>query len=213
MGRFTFALPAGRLALESIEFFRKSGLCDIRIPSDSRELCFTDASGDFQIVLVRPSDVPTYIIQGGAHGGITGKDVLLEGSFDLTTPLELGFGICRLSIASLVKDTDILRRRHLRVATKYPVQAMNYLFQKGIACEIIKLHGSVEIAPTLGLADCIVDLVSTGSTLKANGLVEHDVILKSEAVLAIGRFAYALLPEKVGMVLEKFRNHLTGVRA
>lgn len=208
MSAFTFALPAGRLALESIQFFKASGLCDIQIPKESRELCFTDPTGAFQIILVRPSDVPTYIVQGGAHAGITGKDVLLEGDHDITTPLELGYGVCRLSIASLSRDADILSRKHLRVATKYPVQAMNYLYQKGISCEIIKLHGSVEIAPSLGLADCIVDLVSTGSTLRANGLVEHEIILHSEAVLAIGRFAFALHAERVGLVLDSFRKHL-----
>ncbi len=207
MGTFTFALPAGRLALESIQFFRESGLCDIRIPESSRELCFTDATGNFRVILVRPTDVPTYIIQGGAHAGITGKDILLENSYDVTTPLELGFGKCRLSLAGAPGE-KFVERKHLRVATKYPVQAMNFLYQKGITCEIIKLHGSVEIAPSLGLADCIVDLVSTGSTLKANGLEEQEVILNSEAVLAIGRFAYALESERVQDMLARFRKHL-----
>ncbi|HMW59577.1 MAG TPA: ATP phosphoribosyltransferase [Leptospiraceae bacterium] len=209
MGVFTFALPAGRLALESIQFFRSSGLCDIQIPEGSRELCFTDPSGEYRIILVRPTDVPTYIIQGGAHAGITGKDVLLESTFDVTTPLELGFGKCRLSVAGK-PDEKPLEKKHLRVATKYPVQAMNFLYQKGISCEIIKLHGSVEIAPALGLADCIVDLVSTGSTLRANGLVEQEVILNSEAVLVVGRFAYALESQKVQGMLSRFRSHLPG---
>lgn len=209
MAVFTFALPAGRLAIESTRFFHESGLCSIQIPEGSRELAFTDTTGRFRVILVRPADVPTCILQGGAHAGITGKDVLLEGDFDLTTPVELGFGRCRLSVAAPQNAQDVLSRKHVRAATKYPVQAMNYFFQKGISCEIMKLHGSVEIAPALKLADCIVDLVSTGSTLRANGLVELDTILESEAVLAIGRFAYALEPEIVHQVLTSFRRHLS----
>lgn len=208
MAVFTFALPAGRLAIESTRFFHESGLCSIHIPEGSRELAFTDESGKFRIILVRPADVPTCILQGGAHAGITGKDVLLEGDYDLTTPVELGFGRCRLSVAAPVSSPGILQAKHLRVATKYPVCAMNYFFQKGISCEIIKLHGSVEIAPALKLADCIVDLVSTGSTLRANGLVELDTVLESEAVLALGRFSYALRSETVHHVLTAFRKHL-----
>jgi len=209
MAVFTFALPAGRLAIESTRFFHESGLCSINIPEGSRELAFADESGKFRVILVRPADVPACILQGGAHAGITGKDVLLEGDFDLTTPVELGFGRCRLSVAAPA-GAKVLESRHLRVATKYPVCAMNYFFQKGISCEIIKLHGSVEIAPALKLADCIVDLVSTGSTLRANGLVELDTVLESEAVLAVGRFAYALESETVHQVLTAFRNHLHG---
>lgn len=209
MAVFTFALPAGRLAIESIRFFHESGLCSISIPEGSRELAFTDESGKFRVILVRPADVPACILQGGAHAGITGKDVLIEGDFDLTTPVELGFGRCRLAVAAPA-GSKVLESRHLRVATKYPVCAMNYFFQKGISCEIIKLHGSVEIAPALKLADCIVDLVSTGSTLRANGLAELDTVLESEAVLAVGRFSYALESETVHQVLTAFRNHLHG---
>lgn len=207
---FTFALPAGRLGIESTNFFRKSGLCSIDIPEGSRELSFTDAAGRFRVILVRPADVPACILQGGAHAGITGKDVLFEGAYDVTTPVELGFGRCRLSVAAPVSSHDLLDGRHVRAATKYPVLAMNYFFQKGISCEIIKLHGSVEIAPALNLADCIVDLVSTGSTLKANGLVELETILESEAVLAVGRFAYALEPAVTHQVLTTFRKFLNG---
>jgi ATP phosphoribosyltransferase len=131
MAVFTFALPAGRLAIESTKFFHDSGLCSIEIPEGSRELAFTDQTGRFRVILVRPADVPTCILQGGAHAGITGKDVLLEGDYDLTTPVELGFGRCRLSVAALKQAGDVLSRKHVRAATKYPVQAMNYFFQKG----------------------------------------------------------------------------------
>lgn len=203
---FTIALPAGRLADESIEFFRKSGLAEFYIPPKTRELIFFDSKKQYRIVLVRSKDVPTCVLQGGADAGITGRDVLAERGYDLTVPLQLGFGRCRLSLASPDgSESKIFEKPHLKVATKYPRLATDYFFRKGISCEVIKLYGSVEIAPALGLADCIVDLVSTGSTLKANGLTELEQIMESTAMLVVNRSAYALQTERINLMLDKLR--------
>jgi ATP phosphoribosyltransferase len=202
----TIALPAGRLAEESIEFFARAGLARFDLPKGGRSLTFLDSTGHYQILLVRSQDVPTYVIQGGADAGITGRDVLAEGGYDLTVPLELGFGYCRLSLAALERDvSDLLAHPHLKVATKYPRLAQDYFFRNGISCEIIKLHGSIEIAPVLGMADCIVDLVSTGGTLKANGLIEMETILHSTAVLVVNRSAYALQTDRISLMIGRFR--------
>ncbi len=206
---FTIALPAGRLANESIEFFQRSGLATFVIPPGSRELLFEDATGGYRILLVRSQDVPTYVSQGGADAGITGRDVLAERGYDLTIPLELSFGVCRLSVAAPAAGaTGLFDRSHVRVATKYPRLAGDWFYRRGISCDVIKLYGSIEIAPRLGLADCVVDLVSTGATLEANGLRELEVVLHSSALFVVNRSAYALQTERLNHVLRTFRAHV-----
>ena len=156
--------------------------------------------------MVRNQDVPTYVLQGGADAGITGRDVLAERGYDLTVPLELNFGHCRLSLAAISERApDLLNNPHLRVATKYPRLAMDFFYKKGLSCEVIKLYGAIEIAPIMGMADCIVDLVSTGATLKANGLQEMEIIMESSAILVANRAAYALQTEKLNLLLNKLR--------
>ncbi len=210
----TIALPAGRLAEESIDFFARAGLADFDLPKGGRSLTFLDSTGRYQILLVRSQDVPTYVLQGGADAGITGRDVLAEGGYDLTVPLELNFGYCRLSLAALEKDASELKSLpHLRVATKYPRLAQDFFFRNGISCEVIKLHGSIEIAPVLGMSDCVVDLVSTGGTLRANGLVEMDTILESSAVLVVNRSAYALQTRRINLMISRFRDALRELEA
>ena len=162
-----------------------------------------------RVLLVRSQDVPTYVLQGGADAGITGRDVLMEGAYDLTVPFELGFGKCRLSVASLPENSKgLFQKSHLRVATKYPRLAADFFYRFGMSCEIIKLHGSVEIAPLLSLADCIVDLVSTGATLKENGLVEVHSILEFCAVLLVNRSSYALQRELLSQIFAKIQKQL-----
>ncbi len=209
MQPFTIALPAGRLAEESLEFFRECNLAHFDLEGKGRELSFLDTTGEYRVILVRNQDVPTYVLQGGAHAGIAGRDVLAERGYDISVPLELGFGRCRLSVAA-VKETerDVLTLPHIRVATKYPRLAMDYFYSRGMSCEIIKLHGSIEIAPILGLADCIVDLVSTGNTLKANGMEEREVILHSSAMLVVNHSAYALQTSRLNHLLDRFKSLL-----
>jgi len=206
---FTIALPAGRLADETIAFFSQCGIANFSVSKSDRSLSFFDETGEYRIILVRSQDVPTCVLQGGADAGITGRDVLAERRYDLTVPLELGFGRCRLSLAAPSKTAgEVRKKNHLRVATKYPRLAMDYFFSHGRSCEIIKMHGSVEIAPILEMSDCIVDLVSTGSTLKANGLEEIDIIMESSALLVVNRSAYALQTEKMNTLISRMRAFL-----
>ena len=206
MSPFTIALPAGRLAEESVNFFSKTGFASFDLSRTGRELSVYDSTGEYRIILVRSQDVPTYVSEGGVDAGIVGRDVLAERGYLQTAPLELGFGACRLSVAAPVdRIRDLYDKPHLRVATKYPNLTVDFFYRKGISCEIIKIHGSVEIAPNLGLSDCIVDLVSTGGTLRANNLMEMDRILESSAMLIVNRSAFALETERVNLLLKKFR--------
>jgi len=204
---FTIALPAGRMAQEALAFFERSGLCEFDENRPERALSFTDRKGFFRIVLARSQDVPVYVIRGGADAGVTGRDVLFEHGIELPTPLSLGFGYCRLCVAAL--DPACLERRHVRVATKYPALAQDFFFRKGLSCEIIKLHGSIEIAPALGMADCIVDLVSSGQTLRENHLVELSTILESQAMFFASRATYALKTEELSRILLQLQSVLS----
>ena len=136
----------------------------------------------------------------------------MEGGYDLTVPFELNFGKCRLSLASLPELSEkLFQKPHIQVATKYPRLAADFFYRSGMSCEIIKLHGSVEIAPLLSLADCIVDLVSTGSTIKENGLVELCSIMEFCAVLVVNHSSYALKTEMLSQVFAKFQKQLKKV--
>lgn len=203
---FTIALPAGRLAQQSVEYFSKAGLARFNLDQKGRELSFIDKKNNFRILLVRSKDVPTYVLQGAADAGITGRDILVEDNYDLTIPLTLDYGHCRLSVAAKKECAqDVLKKAHLRVATKYTRLATDYFFKKGISCEIIKLHGSIELAPLVGVADCIVDLVSTGATLRANGLVEVEEIMHSTAILVVSRSAWAQRTIRIRDLVAKFQ--------
>ena len=183
----TLALPKGRLADESIELFIQKSWFEYKPNESARELTFEDNLKKLRLLLVKAQDVPTYVEESAADVGVIGYDTLCEGKYDLITPLDLNIGKCRLSLAA-AKDFDLKKfKRKLRVATKYPNLAKEFFFSKGINCEIIKLYGSIELAPICGLSDCIVDLVSTGATLKANGLIEIEVILESTARLSFNR--------------------------
>lgn len=205
---FTIALPAGRMSEESLEFFEKIGFARFSGPT-SRELSFLDESGRVRVLLVRNQDVPLCLLYGGAEAGVCGRDVVLENSYDITLPVALPFGHCRLSVACAVeRKEDLFRSPHLRAATKYPHLAGRWFNERGISCEIIKMHGSIEVAPVIGIADCIVDLVSTGNTLRANGLVEVEVIQESTALLLVNRSAYALRNDLVMDLIRRARSGL-----
>ncbi len=206
---FTIAFPTGRLAEESLSFLRRSGLAEFDSLPEGRGLTFWDKDKRFRILLVRSQDVPTYVLQGGADAGITGRDIIMEGAYDVTIPLEFNFGKCRLSVAALSEMSNgLFKKSHLRVATKYPRLAADFFYSSGISCEIIKLHGSIEIAPLLCLSDCIVDLVSTGQTLKENNLIEVCTIDYFSTVLIVNRCAYALHTQQISKIIEKFRKLL-----
>ncbi len=183
----TLALPKGRLADESIDLLIKKKWFSKKIDESSRELTFIDSLNRLKILLVKPLDVATYVQESAADAGILGLDTLNEGKFDLLNVLDLKIGKCRLSLASTKEFSLENFKRKIKVATKYPNLTKDFFFTKGINCEVIKLYGSIELAPLCGLSDCIVDLVSTGATLKANGLFEQEVILESSARLVFNR--------------------------
>ena len=166
----TFALPKGRLAEKSAELLEKCGVDTAVLQEDTRKLVLESADKKYGFFLVKPADVPAYVEAGVADLGIVGKDTLIEEGRDLYEMLDLKMGECRLSIAGYPERRDVLTNPHLRVATKY-VNTARRVFADREEIEIIPLHGSIELAPVTGLADVIFDVVQTGSTLKANGLV------------------------------------------
>lgn len=165
-----FALPKGRLAEKSAELLAKCGVDTSVLAEDTRKLVLESADRRYGFFLVKPADVPAYVEAGVADLGIVGKDTLIEEGCDLYEMLDLKMGECRLCIAGYPERKDVLTNPHLRVATKY-VNTARRVFADREEIEIIPLHGSIELAPVTGLADVIFDVVQTGSTLKANGLV------------------------------------------
>jgi len=188
---FVIALAKGRLLEPSLDVLAASGIRFGEDVAESRKLIFDAQDGRHRVVLVKPADVPTYVEYGAADAGIAGLDVVLESRADLVQPLTLDFGRCRLAVAAPKGVTlSTSDNPTVRVATKYPHIAMEYFNARGIPVEIISLSGSIELAPLLGLADRIVDLVESGRTLKENGLEIVEVILESSARLVVNRASY-----------------------
>jgi ATP phosphoribosyltransferase len=184
----TLALPKGRLLKPSVDLLRAMGLDGI--PEGSRRLIFTDQRQGLCLLILKPADIPTYVEYGAADLGIVGKDILLEQEPDVYEPLDLRFGFCRLVVAEskeLWERDDPAKWSWVRVATKYPNLTERYFSERGIQVELIRLDGSIELAPLVGLAERIVDLVQSGETLRANGLVEVAEIMKSTARLIVNR--------------------------
>jgi len=193
------ALCKGRFLDPSLDMLAKAG---IRFPEDaasSRKLIFTSDDERFRAVLVKPADVPTYVEYGAADIGIAGRDVIMESRADLLQPLDLNFGQCKIAVAGPKGAHSINGSEHptIRVATKYPRITIDYYNARGIPVEIIPLSGSIELAPLIGLADRIVDLVETGRTLKDNGLEIVEVIAESSARLLINRAGYQTKRDEV----------------
>jgi ATP phosphoribosyltransferase len=212
------ALCKGRFLEPSLNLLARTG---IRFPDDlasSRKLIFDSEDGRFRSVLVKPADVPTYVEYGAADIGIAGRDVIMESRADLLQPLDLNFGHCKLAVAgpkgilgdappnSLTPEfggafpnfaSPNFHHPTIRVATKYPRITLDYYNARGIPVEIIPLSGSIELAPLIGLADRIVDLVETGRTLKDNGLEILEVIAESSARLLINRAGYQTKRDEV----------------
>jgi ATP phosphoribosyltransferase len=189
-GRLTLALPKGRLLDSALETLRAVGVHGV--DQDSRRLIFDDARLGLRLLFLKPADVPAYVTYGAAHLGIVGKDILLEQEPDVYEPVDLGFGVCRLVVAEpreLWERDDPARWSWVRVATKYPRLTEQYFSARGVQVEIVRLDGSIELAPLVGLAERIVDLVQSGETLRANGLVEVAEITRSTARLIVNRAA------------------------
>lgn len=195
----TIALAKGRVLGETAQALRTAGLAPPPDLEESRRLVVPDGTGRAQYLLAKPVDVPTYVEHGAADLGIVGKDVLLEAEPDVHELFDLGFGRCKM-VAAGRPGTDLRGIR--RVATKYPAVATSYFRGLGLQIDVILLHGSVELAPLVGLSDCIVDLVETGRTLKENGLLELALLASISARLIVNRRSYQLRGAEVDAVLQ-----------
>jgi len=204
----TLALPKGRIFDEVLPLLKAAGISVAEDPEKSRKLIIGTSQADLRLVLVRASDVPTYVQHGGADLGVVGKDTLLEhGGDGLYQPLDLQIAKCRMSVA-VRSDFDyagaVKQGSRIRVATKYTQIARDHFANKGVHVDMIKLYGSMELAPLTGLAEAIVDLVSTGSTLRANHLVEVEEIMPISARLIVNQAALKLKREPVRKLIDAF---------
>lgn len=205
------ALPKGRILKEVMPLVRRAGIVPEAAfeEDDDRRLRFSTNVANLDIIRVRSFDVATFVAFGAAHLGVAGNDVLMEFDFpEIYAPIDLGIGKCRLSVAEpaeMIADDDPQRWSSVRVATKYPQITRRHFARRGVQAECIKLNGAMELAPTLGLCRRIVDLVSTGATLKANGLREIEVIAEVTSRLAVNRAAWKTRPAEITGWIEKFR--------
>jgi len=209
--KLVLALPKGRILEEIMPVLKRANIEPERAFSDvsSRKLRFSTNHANLDIVRVRSFDVATFILFGAAHFGIAGQDVLME--FDnpqIYSPVDLNVGNCRMIVAEpadMAPDDNPQRWSHIRIATKYPEITRRHFASRGVQAECIKLSGAMEIAPSMGLCSRIVDLVSTGSTLRANGLVEVEEIAKITSRLAINRAALKTRSNEINYWIETFR--------
>jgi ATP phosphoribosyltransferase len=204
----TLALSKGRIYDETLPLLKAAGIEVLDDPEKSRKLILATNQPGVRVVIVRATDVPTYVQYGGADLGVTGKDTLIEhGSQGLYQPLDLNIARCRVSVAARA-DFDyasaVRQGARLKVATKYVAIAREFFAAKGVHVDMIKLYGSMELAPLTGLADCIVDLVSTGGTLKANNLVEVEHIIDISARLVVNQAALKLKQEPIRRLIDAF---------
>lgn len=211
---FVLALPKGRLLVECEPLLRRAGIVPAPdyMDDDSRRLRFPTDNPMLDLVRVRPFDVATFVAFGAAQLGICGADVLMEFDYpDIYAPLDLGIGRCRVSVAEPAETAgtdDPSRWSRVRVATKYPSIARRHFAGRGVQADVVHLSGAMELAPGLGLTRLIVDLVQTGATLKANGLVETEVIAPVTSRLIVNRTALKTQPEAIGAWIERFRRAL-----
>ena len=210
----TLALSKGRIYDETLPLLARCGVVPSEDPEASRKLLVGTSHPDLRIVVVRATDVPTYVQHGAADLGVAGRDVLMEHALQygdntgLYQPLDLGIGRCRLCVAvpaGFDYDSSVRRGARLRVATKYVQTARQFFAEKGVHVDVIKLYGSMELAPLSGLADAIVDLVSTGSTLRANDLVEVEEIAPISARLIANQASLKTRRELLAPLIERLR--------
>jgi len=206
--KITVALPKGRLFDETIDIFKKANLIKKDISQKSRKLIVEDEN--FRFLIVRAKDVPTYVQYGVADIGVAGDDVILEQEPEVYIPLDLGIGVCKICVAGKPSDKNkyFSNPTFLKIATKYPKITKNFFADKGIRVQVIELYGSVELAPLLGLADFIVDVVQTGRTLRENGLVEIDFVRTSSAKLLVNRISFKTYHSHIKLILNSLENYL-----
>jgi len=200
----TIALAKGRLAEKAMERFAAIGYdCSEIHDKKSRKLIFENSEKKVKFFLAKPGDVPTYVEYGAADLGVAGKDTLLEENRDLYEVYDFGFGKCHLAVAG--PENLSIHRNGLRVATKYPAIAADYFENQGITIELIRLGGSIELAPIVGLSDVIVDIVETGSTLAENGLVVLEEICHLSARLIVNRVSMKLEHERIADIIRRLK--------
>ncbi|MCP3906817.1 MAG: ATP phosphoribosyltransferase [Oceanicoccus sp.] len=198
------ALTKGRILKETLPLLAAAGIEPIEDISKSRKLIFDTNQPDIRLLVIRGSDVPTYVQHGAADMGVSGKDMLLEaGGADLYESLDLNISKCRLMTAGLVGKE--LPQGRVRIATKFTNVAKHYCAEKGIQADIIKLYGAMELAPLMDLADMIVDIVDTGNTLKANGMEPQDLIADISSRLVVNRAAMKRKHQRISQIIEQLR--------
>jgi len=196
------ALSKGRIFNETLPLFEAADISPIEDPEKSRKLILPSTVGDVEFLIVRASDVPTYVQHGGADIGVVGKDVLLEhGGEGILEPIDLKIARCKLMVAGY-PGTDLTSNKRFRVATKFTECARRHFAEKGRQVEIIKLYGSMELAPLVGLSELIVDVVDTGSTLKANGLVPLEHISDITSRLIVNRASMKIRHARISEILQ-----------
>lgn len=203
------ALSKGRIFNETLPLFETAGIVPLEDPEKSRKLIIPSNQRDVEFLIVRASDVPTYVQHAGADLGVVGKDVLMEhGGNGVLEPIDLKIARCKLMVAGY-PGTDLTSRSRFRVATKFTDCARRHFASMGRQVEIIKLYGSMELAPIVGLSDLIVDVVDTGSTLKANGLVPLEHIADITSRLIVNRGSMKVRHSRIHEILEQIRSAVT----
>jgi ATP phosphoribosyltransferase len=201
----TIALPKGKLFDPAKILLEKCGFYYAGLSDKSRTLIFTDEENGVRYIICRPTDIPTYVEHGAADLGIVGKDSIIEAGKNLYELVDLKFGYCRFVVAvpreELSLEGNFAWEPGMRIATKFPAVARDYIRKQGLQAEIIKLHGNIELAPRVGLADVIVDIVSTGTTLRENNLVPLEYLGEATARLIVNRASYRLKAQEINKLL------------
>ncbi len=202
----TIALSKGTLLKPTIKLFEEAMLPTENLDPDSRTMVFNYPGQNIKYIMCRPTDVPTYVEQGAADLGIVGKDVIVEQGKDVYELADLGYGYCRFVVAvpKALENKPLKDFNYKRAATKFPVVAQRFFHSKGLQVDIIKLHGNIELAPIMGIADVIVDIVSTGRTLRENNLVELEEIMDSTTRLICNRVSYKTKHQRIQPLIEEF---------
>ncbi len=211
MSLITVAIPRGRNLKPTIELFRRVGIDFSQALSDSRKLIFEDPKSGARAIIVRDTDIPVYVENGAADIGVAGKDQLEEQDKPIYEILDLGYGTCRLVVAepaALKEHDDPSRWTNIRVATKFTNITTRFFHDRGIHVEVIKLYGSIEIAPLVGLSERVVDLVSTGATLRENGLVEVETIMEVSARLVVNRGSLKIKTNRINQIARDMEKSL-----
>lgn len=201
----SIALTKGRLEKETVKLLDKANYGTEELKDKGRKLVFKDTKKDIKYFLVKAADSITYVEHGVADIGVVGKDTLLEGDNNYYEVLDLGLGKCKFIVASLPEKNIFKKVGHIKIGTKYPTVAKNYFKEKGMDVEIIKIEGSVELAPILGLCDAIVDIMETGTTLKENGLVVFDTICDISARVIVNKASCKMKKDEVWDFIENLR--------